>query len=116
VASFLGRRCRAGFTSYREDVMVTPLEGSELDAAVEGLTDWRLVDGHLVRDVTCASGTAQGLVDAVGVEADAMDHHPVVDVTGDEVRFTVWSHSLDAITTNDVVLAGKIDEVVAKTV
>jgi 4a-hydroxytetrahydrobiopterin dehydratase len=90
--------------------MVTPLEGSELDAAVEGLTDWRLVDGHLVRDVICPG------VDAVGVEADAMDHHPVVDVTGDEVRFTVWSHSLDAITSNDVTLAGKIDEVVARTV
>jgi 4a-hydroxytetrahydrobiopterin dehydratase len=96
--------------------MVTPLEGSELDAAVEGLTDWRLADGHLVRDVTCSTGGTQALVDAVGVEADAMDHHPVVDVTGDEVRFTVWSHSVDAITSNDVALAGKINEVVAKTV
>jgi pterin-4a-carbinolamine dehydratase len=33
-----------------------------------------------------------------------------------EVRFTVWSHSLDAITSNDVVLAGKINDVVSKTV
>jgi 4a-hydroxytetrahydrobiopterin dehydratase len=96
--------------------MVTPLEGTELDAAVEGLPAWRLVDGHLVRDVSCPSGRTQELVDAVGVEADAMDHHPVVDVTGDEVRFTVWSHSLDAITSNDVALAGTIDEIVTKTV
>jgi 4a-hydroxytetrahydrobiopterin dehydratase len=96
--------------------MVTPLEGSELDAAVEGLADWRLVDGHLVRDVTCAGGGAPALVDAVGVEADAMDHHPVVDVTGDEVRFTVWSHSLDAITSNDIALAARIDDVISKTV
>jgi 4a-hydroxytetrahydrobiopterin dehydratase len=96
--------------------MVSPLEGAELEAVVVGLTNWRLVDGQLVRDVTCAGGSAQALVDAVAVEADAMDHHPVVDVTGDEVRFTVWSHSLDAITANDVRLAGTIDEIVARTV
>jgi 4a-hydroxytetrahydrobiopterin dehydratase len=51
-------------------------------------------------------------VERVGVAADEMDHHPVVNVSGDQVRFTVWSHSIDAITTNDVTLARRIDEIV----
>jgi 4a-hydroxytetrahydrobiopterin dehydratase len=106
----------AGVASYREDAMVTPLEGPDLTAAVEGLTDWRMENGHLIRDVTCPAGQGQALVDAVGVQADAMDHHPVVDITGDQVRFEVWSHSLDAITSNDVTLASKIDEIVTRTV
>jgi 4a-hydroxytetrahydrobiopterin dehydratase len=96
-------------------VMVTPLDDTELSAAVEELADWRLVGGHLVRDVACPEGRTEALVTAVGAAADAMDHHPVVDVTGDEVRFEVWSHSLDALTPNDVTLARTIDDVVRRT-
>jgi 4a-hydroxytetrahydrobiopterin dehydratase len=91
--------------------MVTPLDDDELSAALAGLDSWRIEEGHLVRDVECPDGT-DALVARVGAAADAMDHHPVVDASGDQVRFTVWSHSVDAITANDVTLATKIDEIV----
>jgi 4a-hydroxytetrahydrobiopterin dehydratase len=92
--------------------MVTPLEADELTAALGELDDWRVKDGHLVRDVHTPPGEAPSLVERVAVAADEMNHHPVVDVSGDDVRFTVWSHSVDAITTNDVTLAGRIDDIV----
>jgi 4a-hydroxytetrahydrobiopterin dehydratase len=92
--------------------MVAPLDDDELTAALGELTDWRVEDGHLVRDVQAASGGAPTLVEQVGVAADEMDHHPVVHVSGDQVRFTVWSHSADAITSNDAALAKRIDDIV----
>ena len=92
--------------------MVIPLDDDELAAALGELDDWRVLDGHLVRAVEAATGEAATLVERVGVAADEMDHHPVVDVVGDQVRFTVWSHSVDAITINDVTLARRIDDIV----
>lgn len=94
--------------------MVTPLSDDELTDALTRLGSWRVEDGHLVRDVTCPGGDTEALVQQVGAAADAMDHHPVVDVSGDRVRFTVWSHSADAITSNDVTLATRIDEIVSE--
>ncbi len=92
--------------------MVTALDAEELTAALGGLDDWRVEDGRLVRDVPVPSADAPILVERVAVAADEMDHHPVVDVSDDRVRFTVWSHSVDAITTNDVTLATRIDDIV----
>jgi 4a-hydroxytetrahydrobiopterin dehydratase len=92
--------------------MVTALDAEELTAALGELDDWRVEDGHLVRDVRAPTADALTLVDRVAVAADEMDHHPVVDVSDDRVRFTVWSHSVDAITTNDVTLAKAIDDIV----
>jgi 4a-hydroxytetrahydrobiopterin dehydratase len=92
--------------------MVTPLDDDELAAGLADLTAWWVEDGHLVREVHAASGGAPTLVERVGIAADEMDHHPVVHVSGDEVRFTVWSHSVDAITSNDLTLATRIDEIV----
>jgi 4a-hydroxytetrahydrobiopterin dehydratase len=92
--------------------MAKPLEDDELTAALGELDNWRAEDGHLVREVRTAPGDAPTLVERVGVAADQMDHHPVVHVSGDQVRFTVWSHSVDAITSNDVTLANRIDDIV----
>jgi 4a-hydroxytetrahydrobiopterin dehydratase len=96
--------------------MITPLDHDAVAAALESLDGWEIVDGRLVRDVECPSPGAEALVGLVATAADTLDHHPIVDVCGDRVRFTVWTHSLDALTSRDLDLAARIDEIVRDTV
>ena len=40
-------------------------------------------------------------------------HHPNVERDGDTVTFLVWSHDVGGVTTRDVELAARIDEVLS---
>ncbi|MGY4860138.1 VOC family protein [Cryobacterium sp. AP23] len=54
------------------------------------------------------------LVDAVAAEADALNHHPDVTLGFDEVGFTLSSHDAGGVTTRDLNLALRIQELAAE--
>jgi len=54
------------------------------------------------------------LVDAVAEVADAMDHHPDIDIRWTTVTFTCATHSKGGVTDADVTLARRIDELAAR--
>ena len=45
--------------------------------------------------------------------ADAMDHHPDVSREPDSLVFRLWTHSEDGVTTKDVDLAARVDQVLS---
>ena len=55
-------------------------------------------------------GVEYRFVDRAAVEADAMDHHPDIDIRYTTVVMTLSTHSAGGLTTKDVELAAKIDE------
>ena len=59
-----------------------------------------------------ASSFAAGiqLVDAVAEIADAMDHHPDIDIRWTTITFTCSTHSAGGVTEVDVELARLIDD------
>ncbi len=64
------------------------LTSDDLAAQLVGLPGWELQGGRLVRTVRLADfAAALDLVVRVGEEAEAMNHHPDVDVRYDSVRF-----------------------------
>ena len=70
-------------------------------------------DGWLVRTVQAPSfldGIAW--VHAVAAVAEEMDHHPDIDIRYRRITFRVRTHDLDALTTWDVALAHRIDQIV----
>lgn len=87
------------------------LSPDELIGISHWLPAWMVQDGFLVRTVqapTFAAGIAW--VDAVAEIADAMDHHPDIDIRYRRITVRIRTHDLDAITTWDVALAHRIDQ------
>jgi 4a-hydroxytetrahydrobiopterin dehydratase len=93
--------------------MAQLLDDSAIDDALLALPGWQRVDNTIVRDVPVSAEAADNLEAAVARAADELNHHPVVDRTDDSVRFTVWTHSAGGVTSKDIELAARIDEVIA---
>lgn len=90
----------------------TPLGEHELNDHLADIPLWRLDGATLVREIpTSDFAAAIGLVNAVAVIAERMDHHPDILVFGwNKVRFTLSTHDQGGITILDIQLAKHIDE------
>ena len=91
------------------------LSQSDIDAALKSLAGWRLEGGAIVKTFTFAK-FAEGIafVQRIAVEADAMDHHPDIDIRYTKIRVALSTHDAGGITNMDVDLAGKIDGLARK--
>jgi 4a-hydroxytetrahydrobiopterin dehydratase len=89
----------------------TVLTAAQVTEALTGLTGW---DGDADRiEATYRMSTfpvAIGLVDRVAASAEALDHHPDIDVRWRTVTFRLSTHSAGGVTAKDVELAGTIAE------
>lgn len=92
--------------------MPAPLDAAALAEALRGLPAWSCEDGRLVRTVPAPGAATAELRRRVAAEADALDHHPVVEDVPGGTRFVVWTHSRDAVTALDPALAARVDAVV----
>jgi 4a-hydroxytetrahydrobiopterin dehydratase len=75
----------------------------------EGIEDWRVLYGTAFayfRTGSFAKGVA--LVDAIGVLAEAADHHPAVDLRYEGVTVSLVTHEIGGLSTHDVDLARRI--------
>jgi 4a-hydroxytetrahydrobiopterin dehydratase len=68
-------------------------------------------DGNAIRRSFGFGKFADGIrfVDRVAAAADAMDHHPDIDIRYTTVTMTLWTHSAGGLTARDFDLAAKID-------
>ena len=89
------------------------LSADELAGIAHGLPAWSLQGGSLVRTAQAPSFMAGiAWVNAVAEIAEAMDHHPDIDIRYRRITFRVRTHDVDALTTWDVALAHRIDQIV----
>lgn len=87
------------------------LEQQELEDEVGKLDGWEVHDGALQKDFTC--GDFNGSMEFVNRVADAAndaDHHPDVAIAWDTVTLRWVTHSEGGITSSDVKMARKSDE------
>ena len=90
--------------------MPAKLSDVEIQRSLGALPGWARRGNALAKTFTCsrfADGIA--LVDRVARMADAMDHHPDIDIRYTKVTFTLSTHSAGGITQLDLDLAAKID-------
>jgi 4a-hydroxytetrahydrobiopterin dehydratase len=84
------------------------------DVEAEGLADWRLLHASLhARFETRDFATGLRLVDRIGEEAEAMNHHPDLDLRYRHLDVRLTSHDSGGVTTRDVRLARKVSEFAA---
>jgi 4a-hydroxytetrahydrobiopterin dehydratase len=90
------------------------LPDEEVDRALAGdLSAWSREGDALTRTVkapTFLDGIT--LVQRVAEAAEAMNHHPDIDIRYTSLTFTLSTHSEGGVTTNDLDLARRIDELV----
>ena len=92
----------------------TPLTPDELADALEELPDWA-GDVHGIHRRTTGIGfrAAAEHVLALADVADALDHHPEVEIGFDRLTVHLLTHSADAVTELDVEFARRADELLA---
>jgi 4a-hydroxytetrahydrobiopterin dehydratase len=95
--------------------MPQKLSDLEIQRALGGLPGWARRGDALVKTYTFdrfANGIA--FVDRIAVEADAMNHHPDIDIRYTKVTISLSTHDAGGITQSDLVLAERIEATSSK--
>ena len=73
---------------------------------------WFLENGQLTRSAEAPDfPTVMRWVDAIAEVAEAMDHHPDIDVRWTKLRVSVKTHDKDGLTILDFELADRVDAI-----
>jgi 4a-hydroxytetrahydrobiopterin dehydratase len=93
--------------------MRTKLSDAEFNDALRSLPGWSREGGVIVKTFKFAK-FADGIafVQRVAAAADAMDHHPDIDIRYTKIRVALSTHDAGGITAMDTRLAGQIESVV----
>lgn len=94
--------------------MADPLTDQDLANLATRLPAWQVGDGRLVRDIEAPTFPAAiEWVVMIAQAAEAMDHHPDIDIRWRRLHLELSTHSAGGrITDLDVTLAERIDAIV----
>jgi 4a-hydroxytetrahydrobiopterin dehydratase len=88
------------------------LDDDAAAARLGGLPAWERVGDEIVRTVECPDfPSAVAFVVRVGFLAEAMNHHPDLDIRWRRVKVALTTHDAGGLTDSDFDLAGQIDGV-----
>ena len=91
------------------------LDEKQIQDALTDRPEWEYRDGALTRQVKAADFMGGiRLVDEVAVVAESLNHHPDIDIRFTDLTFRLVTHSEGGVTSNDVEMAGRIDEIVGR--
>ncbi|MCU0623839.1 MAG: 4a-hydroxytetrahydrobiopterin dehydratase [Gemmatimonadaceae bacterium] len=94
--------------------MATLLAPADLAAALVSLPRWTQAGAQITRTFQFAGfPDSVAFVTRVAFPAEAMDHHPDLDIRYNRVIVTLSTHSKGGVTDLDVALAGTIDAIAA---
>jgi 4a-hydroxytetrahydrobiopterin dehydratase len=88
------------------------LSDADVQAALASLPGWGRVEREIEKTFECASfADAIAFVVRIGFLAEQANHHPDIDVRWRKVRVVLTTHDAGGLTTNDINLAGAIEDV-----
>lgn len=90
--------------------MTAKLTEPELTKALESLPGWSRESGAIVKTYKF-SKFADGIafVGRIAKAADAMDHHPDIDIRYTKIRVALSTHDSGGVTGMDAKLAGQVE-------
>ncbi|MEU8926764.1 4a-hydroxytetrahydrobiopterin dehydratase [Kitasatospora sp. NPDC048545] len=87
------------------------LSEDEITAALAALPHWTREGDSIARSADAPDFPAGiRVVAAVAEQAEALDHHPDIDIRWRTLRFVLSTHSAGGLTGLDFTLAARIDE------
>jgi 4a-hydroxytetrahydrobiopterin dehydratase len=86
------------------------LDETEIEARLAGLPGWQRRGEAIAREFGCGDfvGSVR-FVDSLVGPAEAMGHHPDLEISWDTVTVTISTHSQGGLTAADFELASKVD-------
>ena len=91
--------------------MKATLNETELADLLQSHPEWKLQNGKLVREWAFKDFVeAMAFVNRVAATAEAVGHHPDIDIRFNQVTLTLTTHDEGGITEKDVSLARQCDE------
>jgi 4a-hydroxytetrahydrobiopterin dehydratase len=91
---------------------VLPLDDAEISRFLTDLGgDWTVVDGHHIEKEYRFKNFREALefVNRVGELAEAVGHHPDIELGWGRVKLTLFTHKIDGLHESDFVFAAKAD-------
>ncbi|WP_042427090.1 4a-hydroxytetrahydrobiopterin dehydratase [Streptacidiphilus anmyonensis] len=90
------------------------LSDEQITTGLLALPEWQREGDSIRRTVKAKDFPAAiRIVDAVAEKAEAMDHHPDIDIRWRTLHFTLSTHSAGGLTALDLTLAAFIDAAAA---
>jgi 4a-hydroxytetrahydrobiopterin dehydratase len=73
---------------------------------------WQIADGHHLEKTFKFKDFREALdfTNKIGEVAEEIGHHPDIYLTWGKVRVSIFTHSANALTENDFILAAKMEE------
>jgi 4a-hydroxytetrahydrobiopterin dehydratase len=98
------------------DASTPPLAADEVTRLSAGLdAAWRVEPDRLTREFPFATfGGAFGLATRIALLSEAQGHHPTMEVSWGRLVVTWQTDAISAITANDLIMAAKVDRIVAR--
>lgn len=91
------------------------LDSEVLGAWLVARPQWRIVEGHLVRDVvTVDYPSSVAIIQAQVGLAERLDHHPIVLLGYCSARFELWTHDRGGLTQLDLDYAQGLDAIIER--
>ena len=91
--------------------MAKRLAPEEIRERLAALPEWKLDEKTIVRKLRFADFRAAiAFVNRLAEVAEAADHHPDISIHYREVTLTLWTHTVDGLTTKDFELAAAIEQ------
>ncbi len=88
---------------------MTPLTESEIETQLRRLAGWQRRGREITRSFAFADFKGSiAFVNRVAGLADAMDHHPDIDIRYSKVTLTLTTHDAGGLTARDFALAEQI--------
>ncbi len=88
---------------------------TEIRDALEGLADWKVVNGKLHREYTFPDFVhAFGFMATSAIAIEAMNHHPEWFNVWNRVTVDLMTHDSEGITVKDIQLARKLEDIARK--
>lgn len=95
--------------------MVSKLTGPEIDAALQNLPGWNVVDAKLHKEYRFADFVhAFGFMATAAMAIEKADHHPEWFNVYNKVRVDLTTHDVGGISAKDVTLAALLDSFASK--
>jgi 4a-hydroxytetrahydrobiopterin dehydratase len=93
--------------------MSTALTPEQRSALAAGHPEWSIEEKSMTRTFTFGDfGEAMAFVTRTALAAEALDHHPDIDIRWNRVTLVLSTHSAGGLTALDQDLASRIDEFV----
>jgi len=97
-------------TNHEERLMAQKLSDSEIKNQLAALSGWTLENGEITRTFELASFPAALLfASAVGLFAEAAEHHPDMLIKYRKVKLSLVTHDAGGLTDKDFALARQIN-------